>query len=143
MMFSGDHLHVEPVARQGLSPRAVAALILQGFDRHYALFRYSGQRAKALFESRNWQGIQQLTRERITYYDTRVNECSATLRQALKGQGSQRSPHDMPIELSSDQITFWKQVKSEYVRLLGTHLQPECAETFFNSVSTRILHRNY
>ncbi|HLR12132.1 MAG TPA: bifunctional isocitrate dehydrogenase kinase/phosphatase [Burkholderiaceae bacterium] len=143
MAFSGDHLHVEQVTGPRLSPRAVAGLILQGFDRHYALFRYSGQRPKALFESRNWLGIQQLTRERITYYDTRVNECSSTLRHALKGHGAQPQSQGAGMELTPDQLAFWKQVKSEYVSLLGTHLQPECAETFFNSVSTRILHRNY
>lgn len=143
MSFSSDHLLVEPIAGPGLSPLAIAELILQGFDRHYALFRYSGQRAKALFESRNWQGIQQLTRERITYYDTRVNECTHTLKHALKGQGSRPIESEAALALTSEQLAFWKQVKSEYVKLLGTHLQPECAETFFNSVSTRILHRNY
>ena len=37
----------------------------------------------------------------------------------------------------------WQQIKQEFVGLLGEHRQPECAETFFNSVSCRLLHRDY
>ena len=54
------------------SPRDVAQRILAGFDRHYALFRYSAQRAKSLYESGDWHGIQRLSRERIEYYDMRA-----------------------------------------------------------------------
>jgi isocitrate dehydrogenase kinase/phosphatase len=31
----------------------------------------------------------------------------------------------------------------EYIMLLLDHLQPECAETFYNSVACRVLHRRY
>ncbi|CAN6484185.1 unnamed protein product [Victoria cruziana] len=37
----------------------------------------------------------------------------------------------------------WQQVKLHYIGLLTDHLQPELAETFFNSVCTRILHHSY
>src|SRR5206468_10559282 len=37
----------------------------------------------------------------------------------------------------------WQEVKRHYIGLLVDHKQPECAETFFNSVSTKILHRAY
>ena len=37
----------------------------------------------------------------------------------------------------------WQQVKLLYIGLLLNHKQPELAETFFNSVTTKILHRNY
>lgn len=47
----------------------VARMILAGFDRHCALFRYCAQRAKSLFESGDWTGIQGLARERIAYDD--------------------------------------------------------------------------
>ena len=45
--------------------------------------------------------------------------------------------------LDDAQTAFWQQVKQEFVGLLADHRQPECAETFFNSVSCRILHRDY
>lgn len=129
MSFSGDNLHIEPAATPAQLPAQVAAAILAGFDRHYALFRYSAQRAKSLFESGNWQAIQHLARERIEYYDARVRECAHRLRASA-------APGDRE---------FWQAVRHAYVALLGDsgHRQPECAETFFNSVSCRILHRDY
>src|SRR5690606_31425029 len=42
-----------------------------------------------------------------------------------------------------EQETFWQTVKSEYLSLLAGHRQPERAETFFNSGSCRVLHRDY
>ena len=138
---TGDHRHIQPVAPRGQSPEAVARMILAGFDRHYALFRYSAQRAKSLFESGDWHGIQQLSRERIEYYDTRVRECAAALGLALRGTSPARTAAD--TALTDEQIDFWQAAKTCYITLLNGHRQPECAETFFNSVSCRILHRNY
>jgi isocitrate dehydrogenase kinase/phosphatase len=40
-------------------------------------------------------------------------------------------------------MEVWQQVKLHYIGLLINHYQPECAETFFNSVTTKILHRSY
>ncbi|KOT00873.1 isocitrate dehydrogenase kinase/phosphatase family protein [Burkholderia mallei] len=37
----------------------------------------------------------------------------------------------------------WPQIKLHYIGLLTSHRQPECAETFFNSVCCKILHRAY
>lgn len=141
MNFSDDHQRVEPIQPRGHSPAAVAEMILAGFNRHYSLFRYSAQRAKSLFESGDWHSIQQLSRERIEYYDTRVRECATNLNQALRDTSpAQASPG---VALTAEQINFWQAAKSSYINLLSNHLQPACAETFFNSVSCRILHRNY
>src|SRR4030095_15124292 len=38
---------------------------------------------------------------------------------------------------------LWERVKLHFIGLLIDHKQPECAETFFNSVSCKILHRTY
>ena len=40
-------------------------------------------------------------------------------------------------------MDVWHQVKLHYIGLLIDHHQPELAETFFNSVTTKILHRTY
>lgn len=143
MGYQGDHQRIEPFPSRGLSPEEVARTILAGFDRHYSLFRYSAQRAKSLFESGNWHGIQQLARERIEYYDTRVHECTNALSAIL--HGSTASPTDACADtrLTDAQLLFWQETKAQFVTLLVSHRQPECAETFFNSVSCRILHRNY
>jgi len=159
MVLRGDHHVVEPVALS-LAPQAVARTILQGFDRHYALFRYGAQRAKSLFEAGDWRGMQQLARERIEYYDTRVRECAALLArelrsvtpdqavldQTVRNQTTQDQTASGPaqqVRLAPTQIGFWHAVKADYAARLVEHSQPECAETFFNSVSCRVLHRSY
>lgn len=139
--FASDH-SIIVTQRPVPSAQYVAQMILQGFDRHYALFRYSAQRAKVLFESADWNGIQQLSRERIEYYDMRVRECAALLGPALKNT-TLAPPRIKATELSPEQQQFWQQVKTKFSHSLAGHRQPECAETFFNSVSCRVLSRTY
>lgn len=161
MIRTSDIQHIEQAPAPGPSPLEVARLILAGFDRHYALFRYSAQRAKALFESGDWHGMQHLSRERIEYYDMRVRECATQLEGVLRGRpegavgttvGTTANGADHTAKngngaaapsLTDAQTAYWQQIKQEFVGLLGEHRQPECAETFFNSVSCRLLHRDY
>ncbi len=117
-------------------------MILAGFNRHYALFRSGAQRAKALFESGDWHGIAQLSRERIEYYDMRVRECINLVQKALK-HATQDVAVGADTVMQPAERAFWQAIKTEYVQLLADHRQPECAETFFNSVSCRVLHRDY
>jgi isocitrate dehydrogenase kinase/phosphatase len=107
----------------------VAQALLEGFDRHYRVFRDAAIRAKTLFEAGDWHGLQRLARERITSYDDRVEECVARLEDEFDAQHI------------DDEI--WQQIKLHYIGLLSAHHQPECAETFFNSVCCKILHRSY
>ncbi|QJP72905.1 bifunctional isocitrate dehydrogenase kinase/phosphatase [Burkholderia glumae] len=107
----------------------VARTMLDGFDRHYRVFRDAAVEAKARFEAADWHGLQRLARERITSYDERVRECVEQLQD------------EYDAERIDDEV--WQQIKLHYIGLLTTHLQPECAETFFNSVCCKILHRSY
>jgi len=108
---------------------AIAATVLAGIDRHYALFRYNAQQAKARWEQGDWHAIRRLARERIAFYDQRVREAVSQLESGFA-----------QADLNEG---IWAQVKRHYVLLLAEHRQPELAETFFNSVSTKILHRSY
>jgi len=112
-------------------PRAVeiAQAMLEGFNRHYRLFREASRAAKARFENADWHGQQRGQRERIEFYDLRVLEAAERLTREFD------APH-LPANV-------WQQVKLHYIGLLTDHHQPELAETFFNSVSTRLLHRSY
>ena len=56
-----------------------------------------------------------------------------------RGRGNLRSQFDTD-NLADD---TWAEVKQYYVLLLAGHQQPELAESFFNTVSTRLLHRQY
>ncbi|HTS21843.1 MAG TPA: bifunctional isocitrate dehydrogenase kinase/phosphatase [Casimicrobiaceae bacterium] len=118
-----------PVGSAARDPAAIARATLEGFNRHYALFRDCARAAKGQFESRNWLAIAHTSQDRIDFYDRRVAETVARLER----------------EFGCDRIdeARWEQVKRDYIGLLIDHKQPECAETFFNSVSCKILHRTY
>jgi isocitrate dehydrogenase kinase/phosphatase len=107
----------------------IARAMLDGFNRHYRLFRETSRLAKARFEAADWHGQQRAQRERIEFYDLRVDEAA----QHLLGEFD-------AVNLSRD---TWSQVKLHYIGLLTDHHQPELAETFFNSVTTRLLHHSY
>ena len=113
------------------SPQAygIAKAMMDGFNRHYRLFRTESSRAKHRFETADWHGQQRAQRERIEFYDLRVKECVRRLEKEFSA-GAQ------PMDV-------WHQVKLHYIGLLVNHHQPELAETFFNSVTTKILHRTH
>ncbi|MES2741586.1 MAG: bifunctional isocitrate dehydrogenase kinase/phosphatase [Pseudomonadota bacterium] len=107
----------------------IARTIRDGFDKHYRLFRRTSQQAKRHFEQGAWAVAQQAARERIGYYDQRVQECV----QMLEDEYEQSD--------LSDEV--WRELKLHYIGMLSDHKQPELAETFFNSVCCNILHRTY
>ena len=107
----------------------IARVILDGFDKHYSLFRQASQAARQHFERMTWAEAQSQARERIAFYDRRVDECVQLLED----------------DYEEDELTdsVWREVKLHYIGLLMDHRQPELAETFFNSVCCKILHRTY
>ena len=117
------------VGLYGASAHQIALALIQGFNKHYTLFRATSKEAKIRFEQANWPGVHKAVKERIRFYDDRVDECVERLRIAFDAQ-------------QIDNAT-WQQIKLLYIGLLLNHKQPELAETFFNSVTTRILRREY
>ncbi len=109
--------------------QAVAHAMLDGFNKHYRLIRESSRQAKERFESGDWLGVQRAVRERISYYDARVRESVALLKEKY---AAERIDDDT-----------WQLTKLLYIGLLIKHKQPELAETFFNSVFCKIMHRTY
>ena len=107
---------------------AIADTILAGFNRHYTMFRAVSSQAKSLFEAGDWHGIQRSISDRIRMYDDRVLEAVQVLRR----------------EFAANVLTeeVWEHAKTIYIALLVNHKQPELAETFFNSVSTKIFSSN-
>jgi isocitrate dehydrogenase kinase/phosphatase len=108
---------------------AIADALIDGFNKHYRLFREVSRLAKERFEQGDWSGQQRAVRDRIQFYDDRVNECV----------------HRLHEEFQAGQLDHntWQQAKLLYIGMLTNHKQPELAETFFNSVSCKILHRTY
>jgi len=91
----------------------IAKAMMDGFNRHYRLFRTESARAKHRFETRDWRAQQRAQRERKEF------------------------------KADEQAMDVWEQVKLLYIGLLVNHHQPELAETFFNSVTTKILKRAY
>ncbi|QDQ27362.1 bifunctional isocitrate dehydrogenase kinase/phosphatase [Chitinimonas arctica] len=108
---------------------AIAQALIEGFDRHYTIFRQVSHQAKQRFEAADWHAVQAASKQRIRFYDERVDECVARLHE------------EFHADWLDDDI--WQQAKLLFVGMLVNHKQPELAETFFNSVCCKILHRNY
>ncbi|WP_028357536.1 bifunctional isocitrate dehydrogenase kinase/phosphatase [Brackiella oedipodis] len=109
--------------------KTIAVAILTGFNKHYFIFRSYSKRAKNKFEEADWLGVQALVADRVRCYDDRVDECVTWLHEHY------------PQQILDE--TLWKSIKTDFIALLTNHKQPELAETFFNSVSTRMLDRSY
>ncbi len=79
----------------------IAKAMMDGFNRHYQLFRGESASAKQRFETADWHGQQRAQRERIEFYDLRVREASASLESDFKA-GDQT-------------MDVWQQVKLHYI----------------------------
>ena len=82
----------------------IARAMLDGFDRHYRLFRQASAEAKQRFEAADWHGQQRAQRERIEFYDLRVDEAAERLQREF--------------EAASLKKDVWQQVKLHYIGLL-------------------------
>jgi isocitrate dehydrogenase kinase/phosphatase len=107
----------------------IALTIRDGFDKHYRLFRETSTRAKERFERNDWAEVRKASKARIQMYDQRVNEAVDAL-------------HERFPALAKEEA-LWPEIKIAYIGLLHEHRQPECAETFYNSVACRVLDRRY
>jgi len=111
------------------NPLAIAQTILGGFDKHYHIFRGFSDEAMTCFEHADWARVGEASKERILGYEERVTETVTNLNRNFPG--------------ASEHVNWWPDIKAAFIGLLMNHLQSECAETFYNSVACRVLHRNY
>jgi isocitrate dehydrogenase kinase/phosphatase len=107
----------------------VAQTILDGFNRHYSLFRQYSREGKECFERADWVRAAQVSRERILGYEQRVRETVEAIGREYPDAGENHQ--------------LWPRIKIVFIGKLMDHLQAECAETFYNSVACRVLHRDY
>jgi isocitrate dehydrogenase kinase/phosphatase len=70
-----------------------------------------------------------LASERIQMYDRRVAEAVDLVLARFPDAAADES--------------LWRGIKLAYIGLLHEHKQPECAETFYNSVACAVLHRRH
>ena len=122
--------HSSMVLPKGENPVAVAIAeaIVDGFDKHYRLFREAEPRGEGALRARRLGRAAARRRDRIAVYDQRVRE----------GVGAPARSTSRP---KSGREHSGRRSSSLYIGLLYEHKQPECAETFFNSVACRVLDR--
>jgi len=112
-----------------LLARSIAETILNGFDKHFRIFREISRKAREYFVSCNWAAGREATRERISLYDMRVQEAIEELQTRF--------------DIAELDPALWQEIKLQYMGLLYEHRQPELAETFYNSVFCRMYDRQY
>ena len=110
------------MTEQNSQAQAIAQAIINGFDRHFSLFQDISSGAKQRFEQADWKAVQQAAKDRIYFYDLRVQESTKYIREKLN--------------IKQPDQSLWRQVKVNFIRTLIEieHKQPELAETFYNSV---------
>ncbi len=109
----------DPLAEEG------SKAILLAFARYRLRFRKATRRAWRRFERREWLEGQRDARERLKLYRLSVRVAVSDLKAHL-------GPRVMEAEL-------WREMKSLYSEAIFAFADVELAETFFNSVTRRIL----
>jgi isocitrate dehydrogenase kinase/phosphatase len=115
---------LEP-SRQRQLARAASTAILEAFDNYLSQFITISRRARQRFERCEWRAMQDDAVERLA-----VRE--AVIRGVVSGV----------MEMLGEQIAndeLWLAIKHTYASLIARRRDPELAETYFNSVTRRIL----
>ena len=107
----------------------IARTILDGFTKHFEIFQATTREARDNFIKGNWMASRRAAIGRISLYDTRVRETIDDLRQHF--------------DTETLNVELWQAVKFHYMGLLYRHLQPELAETFYNSVFVGLFERHF
>lgn len=102
-----------------------AATIAAAFDAYQQRFRALTRQAKRRFEHRDWHGARDDATYRLALYGIHVGRAVANARAALGDEAAH--------------VPAWAAVKAEYGRRVAERADCEIAETFFNSVSRRVL----
>jgi isocitrate dehydrogenase kinase/phosphatase len=119
LTVAGDWQAGKEVATSGaLAVHQACAEVTRAFDD-------ITRRAQGRWEQRDWAGMQADTVERLGLTPRLINQAVEQLGTLL---GPQRDDHE-----------FWRATHDAYARLIRGTANPEVAQTFFNSVSRRLL----
>jgi isocitrate dehydrogenase kinase/phosphatase len=105
-------------------PREAAAVVRRGFDAYHAAFLEISRRARQRFEAADWPGLLSDARERLDLYPLVLRRVLAEVR-ATAGV--------------LERASVWAAARHPYSESLVGHTASEVGETFFNSVTRRVL----
>jgi isocitrate dehydrogenase kinase/phosphatase len=100
-------------------------MTLEAFEKFDAEFRAITRRAKQRFETRDWQGGRRDTIERLDLYEKTLDIVVGKL--------------DKEIGAKAREAKLWAAAKPRYSALVASRYDVDRAETFFNSVTRRML----
>lgn len=109
--------------------RNIADTILAHFDRHFRIFSDISAGGRQYFIDGDWPAGRAAVRSQISLYDTRVQEAITDIKKHYRQ--------------SYLDTRLWQDVRHQYLGLLYRHLQPELAETFYNSLFTGLFERHF
>jgi isocitrate dehydrogenase kinase/phosphatase len=122
-----DRARVVPL-RHGLTESRLANLgahaIADAFEAYHGKFRSITRRARARFETRDWQGMREDAAERLDLYRKLADRAAQQIR-SLVGH-------------RHEDTHIWMGMKAVYSGLIADRDDWEIAETFFNSITRRI-----
>lgn len=104
---------------------AVLPAIIAAFDAYQTEFMAITRRAKTRFERCDWRGAVADAAERLDLYGRVIDDLESEVRSALAERVSNRH--------------LWAALKTRYSELIGGRADGELAETFFNSITRRIV----
>jgi len=102
-----------------------ARVVLEEFDAFNEDFRSITRRARRRFEERDWQSGQSDAAERLDSYEKALDRAAARLDEGLGGAAVSEP--------------LWAAAKARFASLAASRYDLERAETFFNSVTRRML----
>lgn len=114
-----------PTASGAEVAREAATVVRAGFDAYHAAFLEISRRARRRFEAADWAGLLRDARERLDLYSLGLRNVLAEVRTA--------------VGIRVESATIWTAARSAYSESLVGHPAAEIAETFFNSVTRRLL----
>ena len=104
---------------------SAAIAIRDAYDRYASRFSKITARARRRYEERDWKGRRRDALERFDLYEHTLDHVASNL-QALIGSRL-RGP------------AYWKRIKTEFARLVSGRYDAELIETFYNSVTRKVL----
>jgi isocitrate dehydrogenase kinase/phosphatase len=104
----------------------IAAAALRGFEEFRQRFAAATARAGDRFRQADWKGMQINAAQRLDTYQRSLDE-------VVRDLGARLPEGDTPR-------MHWRKAKSEYAKCAAATSDPDVAETFFNSLSRRMLH---
>ncbi len=109
----------------GVMAHDAARLVVAAFDKYQQDFAEITRRARSRFEDRDWPGIRADSVERMDLYERSLSAIAGILEERFPD-----SFHDRAL---------WLAVKKVFPALLATRHDADLAETFYNSVTRKVL----